>query len=207
MATSHEFSLAGQSWVLKVSAPKPFQMTLLGLVFAFCYFTAREMTFRARRRSLDFSNIEPLPFFDVSKTKPRRYRPWKAGKYNMTMGIRKMPEEDWLVIDNKYEEEQSFRRYLLENQRDGVMQVRPCAEEACEEALDCIVNFLIKRYPSQFQYPKGKQGYIYNGITNRTFKVTKPYEQHPLEVAAQLAMEDINLLMKGSGQDARNYYL
>jgi hypothetical protein len=207
MVTSHEFALSGRYWVLKLSSPKLFQIALLGIVFAFSYSLARNMKFRARKQSLDFSDIEPLPFFDVAKTEPRRYRPWKAGMYNMTMGIRKMPEEDWLVIDNKYEEEQNLRAFLLQNHRDGVMQVLPGAEEACEEALDCIVKFLIKRYPSQFQYPKGKQGYIYNGLTNRTFKITKPYEQHPLEVAAQLTMEDINLLIQGSGQNTRNYYL
>lgn len=49
----------------------------------------------------------------------------------MTMGIRKMPEEDWLIIDNKYEEEQELRRYLLETNCDGVMQVLPGTEDAC----------------------------------------------------------------------------
>jgi hypothetical protein len=149
----------------------------------------------------------PLSCFNVAKTEPHAYRPWKSGKYNMTMGIRKMPEEDWLIIDNKYEEEQELRRYLLETNCDGVMQVLPGTEDACEEALECIVNFLTRRYPSQFQYPKGNPGYIYNKITNRTFKVTKPYEQHPLEVAAQLTMEDINLLMQGTGEDPQDYYL
>jgi hypothetical protein len=83
----------------------------------------------------------------------------------------------------------------------------PAAEEACEEALDCIVGFLTKRYPSHFQYLIDKPGYIHNKITNRMLKVTKPYQQHPLAVAAQLTMEDINLLIQGSGQDSRNYYL
>lgn len=182
-------------------------MTLLVVVLpAFC-FAIWKVIPRSRKESLNFTNIQPLSSFDVGKAEPHRYRPWKAGKYNMTMGLRKMPEEEWLVIDNKYEEEQNLRRHLLETNRDGVMQVLPYAEEACEEALDCIVNFLVKRYPSQFQRPREKPGYVYNGITNRTFKVTKPYEQHPLEVAAQLAMEDINLLIQGSGENARDYYL
>jgi hypothetical protein len=165
------------------------------------------MIYRTRRPSLDFSELDPRSGFDVAKTEPHRYRPWKSGKYNMTMGIRKMPEQDWLIIDNKYKEEQELRRFLLETKRDGVMQVLPGAEEACEEALECIVNFLTRRYPSQFQFPDGKPGYIYNGITHRTFKVTKPYEQHPLEVAAQLTMEDINLLIEGERKSSRDYSL
>lgn len=117
-----------------------------------------------------------------------------------------MSEEDWLVIDNKYEEEQETRRMLLRTDREGVMQVLPSAERACEEALECVVNFLIKRYPAHFHFSKGDRNYICNVITKQKFKVTKPYEQHPLEVAAQLIMEDINLLIDGGPGD-RNYYL
>lgn len=124
----------------------------------------------------------------------------------MTMGLRKMAEEDWLMIDNKYKEEQEMRRMILQTKRDQVMQVLPTAESACEEALECVVNFLVRRYPTHFQYPQGNQNYICNGITNQAFKVTKPYEQYPLEVAAQLIMEDINLLIEGAPGD-RNYYL
>jgi hypothetical protein len=207
IVTSHYYSLSGQPSALKSSDSRTIQVTLLTVLLSFTYFIARKMMFRTRKPSLDFSDIKSLPDFDIAKTEPHGYRPWKAGKYNMTMGIRKMPEEDWLVIDNKYQEEQDLRKLLLETNRDGVMQVLPGAEDACEEALDCIVNFLIKRYPTQFQHPEGKLGYIYNGITNRTFKVNKPYDQHPLEVAAQLMMEDINLLIQGPEQDAQNYYL
>jgi Haem-dependent oxidative N-demethylase, alpha subunit-like len=207
MSTSLEASLPKKSVLFKASVSRTTQMTLLVVVLSFFCFAIWKMVPRARQQSLNFSNIQRLSSFDVAKTAPRQYRPWKAGKYNMTMGIRKMPEEDWLLIDNKYEEEQNVKRFLLETNRGGVMQVLPCAEEACEEALDCIVDFLINRYPSQFQRPREKPGYVYNGITNRTFKVTKPYKQHPLEVAAQLVMEDINLLIQGSGQNAQDYYL
>jgi hypothetical protein len=207
MDNFHEYSLSSQPWVRNLSALVNFQTIFLGIVFACGYLLVLSRRLRARTRSLDFSNIKPLPCFNVEKTEPHRYRPWKAGKYNMTMGIRKMPEEDWLIIDNKYVEEQNLRTRLLEDNPEEVMQVLPTAEEACEEALDCIVSFLTKRYPSHFQYLIDKPGYIHNKITNRMLKVTKPYEQHPLAVAAQLTMEDINLLIQGLWQDPRNYYL
>jgi hypothetical protein len=158
-----------------------------------------------KKPTLDFSGIQPLPSFDIAKTPPRPYRPWRAGKYHMTMGLRKMPEEDWLVLDRMYEQEQELRRYLLVNNRNGVMQYLPGSDEACEETLECVVKFLTKRYPSQFQHPKGDMDHIHNLITNKTFKITTPFEQHPLEVAAQLAMEDINLLIQGEGET--EYYL
>ncbi|PSS27509.1 hypothetical protein M430DRAFT_82927, partial [Amorphotheca resinae ATCC 22711] len=150
---------------------------------------------------------KPLPGFDLANTPPYPWRPWRAGKFHMTMGLRKMPEEDWLILDNLYEKEQEFRRHLLETNRNGVMQVLPVAEEACQETLEYIVAFLTRRFPSQFQRPKGKPDYIHNLITNRTFRITAPYEEHPLAVAAQLVMEDINLLLQGEGDDPNQYYL
>lgn len=158
-----------------------------------------------RKKTLDFSKIQPLSSFDLAKTPPYPYRPWKAGKYHMTMGLRKMPEEDWLVLDSLYEKEQELRRHLLENNRNGVMQCLPGSEEACEETLECVVKFLTKRFPNQFQHPKGDLNYVHNGITKRTFRITAPFEQHPLEISAQLTMEDINLLIQGKGET--EYYL
>lgn len=117
-----------------------------------------------------------------------------------------MPEEDWLALDNLYHQEQEFRRYLLKTDPNGVMQCLPGSEVACEEALECIVNFLTRRYPYYFRLLEEKPGYIHNELTNLTLKITAPYEQHPLEVAAQLCMEDINLLLKGAGDD-NEYYL
>lgn len=127
----------------------------------------------------------------------------------MTMGIRKMPEEEWLILDKLYQQEQELRKYLLETNRNGVMPCLPDAEEACEEALECIVAFLVRRYPSHFRLLRGRPGYIHNSITNLTFKATPPFEQHPLEIAAQLVMEDINLLLPGKGdhEDSQQYYL
>ena len=103
----------------------------------------------------------------------------------MTMGIRKTPGEDWLVLDNLYEREQKLRRDLIANQRNDVLQYLPGSEEAC------------KGYPSQFQYPGDDQNYICNLITNKTFRVAAPLEQHPLEIAANLIMEDMNLITQG----------
>ena len=150
--------------------------------------------------TLDLSNVGPLPSFDIANIPPYPYRPWKAGKYHMTMGLRKMPEQDWLVLDNLYEQEQELRRHLLASNRNGVMQYLPGSEDAYEETLECIVKSLTRRYPSQFQYLKGELNYIQILITNKTFKITAPFEQHPLEVAAQLTMEDIHLLIQGEGE-------
>lgn len=166
-----------------------------------------KITGETKRSTLDFSKIQPLLGFDHSTALPRAYRPWKAGKYNMTMGIRKMPEDEWLIIDKLYTEEQKFKEYLLERDIQAVLQCLPDAEAACTETLECVVNFMTRRYPDHFILLKGQPGYIHNAITRKTFRITKPFEQHPLVVAAQLAMEDINLLLRGSEGESQDYHL
>ncbi|KAG4440519.1 hypothetical protein IFR05_003989 [Cadophora sp. M221] len=164
-----------------------------------------------QRSKLSFRNVPPLNNFDISATIPRQYRPWKTGKYNMTMGIRRMPDEDWLavhrVIDNLYKTEQQIRNHLLETNHDGVLQCLPDANEACKEALDYIVNFLIRRYPTHFWLLEDRAGYVHNSITSKTFRFIEPYDQHPLAIAAQLTMEDINLLMQDTGENSNDYSL
>jgi hypothetical protein len=153
------------------------------------------------------TNIRPLLNFDIASTIPYPYRPWSSGKFAMTMGIQKVEQENWLTLDNRYVHEQSLRRELLAKNREGVMQMLPGSEAACTEMLDLIVSFLTSRYPQLFFRPVGKPGYLHNSLTNRTFKVTAPYEISPLEIAAQLIMEDLNLLIQGFGDDSEQHYL
>jgi hypothetical protein len=151
--------------------------------------------------------IIPLLDFDVHTTEPRPYRPWSSGKFAMTMGIRKLPEDDLFLLDREYVEQQKLRRYLLKEKREGVVQYLPGSEDACEETLDYVVNFLTKKYPHLFVPVPEKPGYLHNCITDLTFKISKPYEMPPLEVAAQLVMEDLNILMQGAGDDPEQHYL
>ncbi|KAF2103965.1 hypothetical protein NA57DRAFT_70176 [Rhizodiscina lignyota] len=156
---------------------------------------------------LDVECLKPNADFDIRNTEPRPYRPWRSGKFVMTMGIRKMPREDWLLLDNRYFEEQKLRRHLLHENRRGVFQALPGSEMACREVLAEIVAFLTRRYPQWFYCPTQNPDYVHNALTGRTFKVAEPYENHPLEVAAQLAKEDINLLIQGAGPDPNQFYL
>ena len=151
--------------------------------------------------------IPPVPDFDIHTTDPRPYRPWLSGKFAMTMGIRKLPEDDLFLLDKEYVEQQKFRRYLLKEKREGVMQCLPGSEDACAETLDLVVSFLTTKYPHLFVHVPEKPGYLRNCITDLVFKISKPYDMHPLEVAAQLVMEDLNILMQGAGDDPEQHYL
>ena len=123
------------------------------------------------------------------------------------MALQKMPEEDWLLLDNCYFEEQRFRRELLDNQRNEVMQVMPEGRAACIETLEMIVAFLTARYPQYFSFTDPSCEYIHNKLTSKTFRVVEPYTEHPLAVAAQLVMEDLNIIVQGAGDDPEEHYL
>lgn len=151
--------------------------------------------------------IDPLNEFDVAKTEPYPYRPWKSGKFVMTMGIRKLAQEEWLGLDNRYWKEQDLRRNLLENHHDGVTQALPGSEAACIEVLDMVVSYLTRRYPQLFFHPEGKIDHIHNKLTGLTFRIKAPYEIPPLEVAAQLVMEDLNIMIQGLGPNKDHHYL
>lgn len=110
-------------------------------------------------------------------------------------------------MNNLYVTEQKSKAHLLETNYEGVLQCLPAATEACKEALECVVGFLIRRYPSHFWLLEHKPGYVHNAITSKTFRLIEPYDEHPLAVAAQLAMEDINLLMQVTGEHSDEHFL
>lgn len=118
-----------------------------------------------------------------------------------------MPREEWLLLDNQYSKEQALRTHLLENQRREVFQYRPGSELACKEMLEEVVSFFTRRYPQFFYHPNGETDKIHNALTKKTFRIHEPFDIHPLEVAAQLTMEDMNLLVQGGGADPDQFYL
>jgi hypothetical protein len=119
----------------------------------------------------------------------------------MMMALRKMEDQDWLLVDNLYLPEQQFRRDLLSTNREGVMQILPGMDDVCEELLETVVHFLLERYPEYFQ--REDKAYIYNAIMDERVRVVKPWDRNPLEIAACLVMEDINLLVKGKDDEYR----
>ena len=92
-------------------------------------------------------------------------------------GNTKLPEDDLFLLDKEYVEQQKFRRYLLKEKREGVMQCLPGSEDACAETLDYVVNFLTKKYPRLFVPVPEKPGYLHNCITDLTFKISKCHFQ------------------------------
>ncbi|KAK3623421.1 hypothetical protein LTR56_021597 [Elasticomyces elasticus] len=161
----------------------------------------------SEKLSWSFDSVSPVIGFNVDAQLPHPYAPWSGGKFQMTMGIRKTQEDSWLQLDNRYRQEQSLREHLLEKKRAGVLQYLDGSEDACRESLEHIVAFLTRRFPDLFFWSSKDPDFLCNGITGDIFKVVDPLEQHPLEIAARLVMEDMNLLIQGAGPDPDEHYL
>lgn len=126
-----------------------------------------------------------------------RTRPMKA---HMTMGLRRSDLERWLEIDDQYLIEHNIRSTLLDHHKSRVLQSRPGSEAACMEVLDLVVDFLTRAYPAQFKHRSSSAGsdLVEVVASGEVFRVNAPFDGlDPLEIAARLAMEDFNVLIKG----------
>ena len=119
-------------------------------------------------------------------------------KYNMAKGIKKLDQEDWLRVDERFSLEHKIRSELLTKQKDKVLQCLPGSEEACIEALEVVVKYLTEKFPGTFQQSlSGCGDRVHVVETGETLYIKPPFNHlQPLEIAARLSMEDLNILSK-----------
>ncbi|KAI9759719.1 MAG: hypothetical protein M1835_000323, partial [Candelina submexicana] len=133
----------------------------------------------------------------------------KDAKFHMTMGLRKLDKANWLTIDKNYSRHYDIRTDLLHGSKERVLQCLPGSEDACAETLEVVVDFLTQKYSQMFEFWGGAEGrdWIRNNETSEVFQVRAPYMgMAPLEIAARLAMEDFNVLLK-SELDGKHHLL
>lgn len=122
----------------------------------------------------------------------------------MTMGLCKSRTGTWLSVDERYLAEHSIKTSLLEHNKDRLLSSSDCSQAACEEALEIIVEYLTETYSSSFRrYERQGCGPCVEIIeTGEVFRTRPPFiDMSPLEIAARLAMEDFNILMKDENDE------
>ncbi|KAK0498300.1 hypothetical protein EDD18DRAFT_1071356, partial [Armillaria luteobubalina] len=158
--------------------------------------------------SLRLSDIKPIP-----------YRPFRWGQYNVTMGIRNMPWEDWIELDDQFEMYHRIRERRIRTQGENVVRVLPARSLVHE-----LSEYLHKRYPAAFQVTRA-EGAI---KTIRILPLDVTYELPPallsrnkgtlpslrqveageaeeaMKIAALLVQDDMALMVEGS--DGRYYF-
>ncbi|SJL01473.1 uncharacterized protein ARMOST_04795 [Armillaria ostoyae] len=150
--------------------------------------------------SLSLSDIKPIP-----------YRPFRWGQYNVTMGIRNMPWEDWIELDDQFDTYHRIRE----------RRIRTQAIELVHE----LSEYLHKRYPAAFQVTR-VEGAIKTirilpldvtyelppALLSRSKGTSPPFlrkveageAEEAMKIAALLVQDDLALMVEGS--DGRYYF-
>lgn len=100
--------------------------------------------FKAPERSpgvwipIEFKRPEasPYPAWDVHKTDPLPYRPFKYGPYHITMGLRTMQWDDWIELDNHYLKFHADKARRIEERGGQCCRTAPEAYDGAVELLE-----------------------------------------------------------------------
>ena len=153
-----------------------------------------------KAEGFDLQALEPYPRHPSSQSR----------KFHMTMGLRKLDVDNWLTVDKTYMSQHRVRNEILADKKYKVLQCLPGSEAACVELLDLMVDFLTEKYPAMYKLVEGDGNVkrIRNTETGEEFSLEQPFDGiAPLEIAARLVCEDINVLKQGSGGGEHHLYV
>ncbi|KAI0069173.1 hypothetical protein BV25DRAFT_1834202 [Artomyces pyxidatus] len=159
-------------------------------------------------------NLEDMPV--------RPYRPFRAGTYHITMGIRNMEFDNWIEPDHQFPAFHRLRAHRVATQKHKLIQVLPDrpglvkgGADAASELMYELAEFLSRRCPKVYRvsrHPSSDKlalGWYGEGrikdITILPLNITYHLDQEdPMTVCALLIQDDLAIMIEGS--DGR-YYL
>ncbi|KAG9228088.1 hypothetical protein BJ875DRAFT_508696 [Amylocarpus encephaloides] len=144
----------------------------------------------------------PAPDWNVHATKPNPYRPFRRGPYHITMGLRNMPWDEWIELDNHYEKYHADKARRISERGPKCSHTDPAAFEGAIELLEEFRSYLPQRYPTLYERtPVG----LNNLLTGEKFNVIeRPLAEDPMQMAARMVQDDLAIMFeKEDGQ----YYL
>ncbi|KAI7265619.1 hypothetical protein KC335_g8805, partial [Hortaea werneckii] len=126
----------------------------------------------------------PYTAFDISKAKPRPYRPLRWA-YHQTMYW-------WLELEHTYADRVRQRESLFQNHGPLVLQALPGSEIATKELMEMCLQFLCARYPQYFKLDV-EQMIFHNEIlkTETDLRATEP-----LHVLLHNVPEDFAIMLR-----------
>ena len=101
-------------------------------------------TFKAPERPpgvwtpVEFKRPEASPYrdWDVHKTDPLPYRPFRHGPYHITMGLRTMLWDDWIELDNHFLKFHADKARRIEERGEKCCRTAPEAYDGAVELLE-----------------------------------------------------------------------
>ncbi|ODQ65485.1 hypothetical protein NADFUDRAFT_12266, partial [Nadsonia fulvescens var. elongata DSM 6958] len=102
--------------------------------------------------------------FDWTQEKPRPYRPFKTGPFHMTMAIKKLPIDDWLLVEDTYKDVTRCKEETVRDHSDMTTGSSPEAADAIRELYSKILRYMMQRYPKLFYLNPDDPTKFYNSI-------------------------------------------
>ncbi|EMT70013.1 hypothetical protein ACKRZS_011310 [Fusarium odoratissimum] len=146
---------------------------------------------------------EPYPNWSIDKTKPLPYRAFRYGpNYQVTMGLRTCPVEEWIELDNHYPKYHADKAARIKERGTKCVDTHPDAYPAAIELLQELADYLPARYPSLFE--RTAVG-IKNKWSGEDFNIIeRPLAEDPMAICARLIQDDLAIMVeRPDGQ----YYL
>ncbi|KAL4241326.1 hypothetical protein ABKN59_000083 [Abortiporus biennis] len=168
----------------------------------------------------DYPKITPVTA-KLESIKPIPYRPFRWGEYFVTMGIRNMMWDEWIELDQQFEQYHKIREERIRVKGERVLKTLPerpgvvaSGHPAAVELLYELAEYLSRRYPDVYRVTRlapseGSYGWYglgqINDITivplDKTFVIG---EGDPLKIASLLTQEDLAIMVEGT--DGRYYF-
>lgn len=165
---------------------------------------------------------------DICNSDAPKYRPFKWGDYNLTMGIRFIPQTEWFQLYRSYPAYMRLRRLRHSNNGSDCVDTVPHPSnrnrEAALEAARAMAAYLCARYPDLFrldmaskEQDSGLYGENVRGVTRLANTDMNLPAAHwtlldeggddPMRVAGELVPDDLALLLPddGAGPDERGF--
>lgn len=192
-----------------MNVPVVTAVTLLGLAASFIYSYNSHKDKNIKRSITKFPKpiIHPVnEDFNWETEEPVKYRPFKKGKYNMTLAIKKLDPNDFICIENTYLKRIKLREYLFDKYK--YYGCDDSAIDALKEMYKYIFNFLNKKYPKYFEIIK-KESVFRNNITGKTFPLDPNLlsKEDILRLIATNIEEDMLIMLKNPNEEQPDEYI
>ena len=164
-------------------------------------------------KSKEYQPLKPTPVTDFQwdQIEPIKSYPFKNAEYKLTMGIRTLDPQDWLLIEPTYKSRIETKSKILNNNhpdypstkdlRSSTLFSTPEAILAIKEFYGIVMNYMCDKYPTCFKIQED-ENLIYNLITNKKYPMPNSiddveFDSYQLqEFLAENIEEDFIILLK-----------
>ncbi|EMG48342.1 hypothetical protein SBY92_003252 [Candida maltosa Xu316] len=145
----------------------------------------------------------PVTDFQWDKVEPLKSYPFKNGEYKLTMGIRTLDPQDWLLIEPTYKSRIAHKEKIISNShpdypadkdtRSATIFSTPECVPAIIEFYEMVMQYMCDKYPTCFQKENDT---IHNLITGKSYPTTGTDPIKLEEYLVENIEEDFIILLK-----------